>query len=169
MAISLYQASAPVFIRLLGNLGAILGKAAAHAEAKKIEPAVMTGLRLMPDMFPLSRQVQIATDMAKGCVARLSGAEPPKYEDSEVNFVDLQARIEKTIAYIKTIQASAIDGAETRDIVLTTPRGKLEFKGLDYLLYFVLPNFYFHVATAYNILRANGVEIGKMDFLGAPR
>lgn len=168
MTISIYQASAPVFERMLGNLKGILDKAAAHATAKNIEPAVFIGARLAPDMFALARQVQIATDMAKGCVARLAGAEPPKYDDNEATFADLIARIDKTIAFIKTFKPAQIDGTEDKQIVLKMRTGELEFKGLAYLLQFVHPNFYFHVTTAYNILRHNGVEVGKMDFLGKP-
>lgn len=166
MNISMYQASIPVLIRTLSNLRAILVKGAAHAETKKIEPAVLLGSRLFPDMFALTRQVQIATDMAKGCAARLSGVEPPKYDDTESSFADLLARIDKTVAYLKTFKPEQIDGTEDRDVTLNTPRGPLNFKGMPYLLYFLLPNIYFHVTTAYNLLRHNGVELGKLDYLG---
>jgi uncharacterized protein len=167
MAISMYQASVPVLIRMLGNLRAILDKAAAHAETRKIDPAALTGARLFPDMFALTRQVQIASDMAKGCGARLAGVEPPKYEDNETSFAELTARIDRTVEFLKTLKPEQIDGSEARDIVLQLRNGKREFKGQVYLQHFVLPNFYFHVTTAYNILRHNGVELGKMDFLGA--
>lgn len=166
MSISMYQASVPVMLRSLNNLRAILVKAAAHAEAKKIDPAVLLQSRLYPDMFPLVRQVQTVSDMAKSCASRLAGLEPPKYEDTETTFTDLLARIDKTIAHLKTFKSEQIDGSEERAVELKTPRGPINFKGLQYLLYFLLPNFYFHVTTAYGILRHNGVELGKMDYLG---
>jgi hypothetical protein len=165
MTISMYQASVPVFVRALKNLSAILDKARAHAEAKKIAGGVLPASRLIADMFPLSRQVQIASDHAKGAVARLSGVDIPKYEDNEQTIEDLQARIAKTIAFVETFTAAQIDGSEERDIVLTLSSGELKFKGIGYLLEFALPNFYFHMVTAYNVLRQNGVEIGKRDFL----
>jgi hypothetical protein len=166
MSISMYQASVPVFIHALKALSGVLEKGAKHAEARGIDPAVLLGSRLYPDMFPLARQVQIASDNAKGPSARLAGLEPPKYEDNEVTFADLQARIAKTIAYLQGLKAEQIDGSEERQIVLQMRAGPLEFKGQAYLLHFALPNFYFHCATAYAILRHNGVEIGKKDFLG---
>ncbi|MDQ3564679.1 MAG: DUF1993 domain-containing protein [Pseudomonadota bacterium] len=169
MTISMYQASVPAFIRMLDNLKGILEKGAAHAEAKKFDPAVLINSRLYPDMFPLSRQVQIATDNAKGCPSRLAGIDPPKYEDTESTFPELYARIDKTIALLKTFKPDQIDGSEEKPIMLSTPRGTLNFKGQAYLLNFVLPNFHFHVTTAYNILRHNGVELGKTDYLGAPQ
>jgi uncharacterized protein len=165
--ISMYQASVPVLIRMLRSLRAILDKAALHAEARKLDPAVLTGARLFPDMFALTRQVQIASDMAKGCGARLAGVEPPRFEDSEGSFAELAGRIDKTVEFLETLKPEQIDGSETRDIVLPLRGGAREFKGLAYLLHFALPNFYFHVTTAYNILRHNGVELGKMDYLGA--
>lgn len=168
MSLSMYQASAPVFVRMLGNLSTLLQKGADHAAAKKFDPAVLVNARLAPDMFALARQVQIATDMAKGCVARLAGVEPPKYDDTEATIPELQARIAKTIDYIKTFQPAQIDGSEERAVELKSPRGVMNFKGQQYLLHFVLPNVYFHITTAYNLLRHNGVEIGKMDFIGAP-
>lgn len=166
MTISMYQASAPVLARMLTNLKNLLAKGEAHAAAKKFDASVLINGRLAPDMFALARQVQIATDLSKGCVARLAGVEPPKYEDNEATFAELAARIDKTIAYIKTFNAAQIDGSEDKAVVLKSPRGEMNFKGLDYLLHFVHPNVYFHITTAYNILRHNGVEIGKMDFLG---
>ena len=166
MTISMYQASVPVLTHLLTNLRGCLEKAAALAEAKKIEPAVFLQARLAPDMFALTRQVQVASDMAKSVAARLAGVEPPKYEDNEASFTDLYARIDKTVAYLKTFKPAQIDGSEDRDIKLQMRTGPMEFKGINYLLYFVLPNFYFHTTTAYAILRHNGVELGKMDFLG---
>jgi uncharacterized protein len=167
MSLSMYQASVPVFTRTLHNLRAILQKGEAHAQARKIEPSVLLNARLYPDMFPLVRQVQIATDMAKGAAARLAGVEVPRYEDTETRFDELCARIDKTLGFIGQYGALQIDGSEERPITLKTGRGELHFKGQAYLLHFVLPNLYFHSATAYNILRHNGVELGKMDYLGA--
>ena len=166
MTLSMYQASVPVFLRGLENLAVILAKGAAHAEAKKIDPAVLGGLRLIADMFPLSRQVQIACDTAKGAVARLAGVEIPKHEDVEQSFAELKARIAKTIDFIESVPAAKIDGSEEREIVLPMRSGERRYKGMQYLLGFAYPNFYFHVTTAYNILRHNGVELGKLDFLG---
>ena len=166
MSLTLYQASIPVFIRMLGNLSAILDKAAAHAEAKKIDPAIFINARLAPDMFPLSRQVQIATDMVKGCAARLAGIDVPSYEDNESTFAELQARIAKTTAFLQSISASQIDGHEDRPITLKFGSREVSFLGQAYLLDFVLPNFHFHLTTAYAILRHNGVALGKMDYIG---
>ncbi len=166
MPLSMYQASVPVFIRALTNLSAILAKAESWAQARKIEPSVLVNARLAPDMFPLSRQVQIASDVAKGCAARLAGQEAPSFPDTESSFAELQARIEKTVAYLKTFQPSQIDGSETRDIRLKIGGNDLQFTGQDYLLTFVLPNIFFHVTTTYAILRHNGLDIGKKDFLG---
>lgn len=166
MSISMYLATVPPILRSLSNLREILGKAAAHAEARKIDPSVLVNARLYPDMFPLSRQVQIASDMAKGAASRLAGLEPPKYEDNEATFAELVARLDKTIALLESIKPEQIDGAEERDIVIPMRDRTLTFKGLPYLLDYVQPNVYFHVATAYAILRHNGVEIGKKDFLG---
>lgn len=167
MKISMYQASVPVFIRMLNNLAAVLGKGEAYAEAKKIDPTVLTGSRLYPDMFPLSRQVQIATDNAKGPAARLAGVEVPKFEDNEKTFAELRARIQKTVEFLQTLKPEQIDGSEDRTITLPMRTKTLTFQGMPYLLNFALPNFYFHVTTAYDILRHNGVEIGKQDFLGS--
>src|SRR5689334_21729645 len=128
MTISMYQASVPVFTRMLGNLKIILEKAAAHAEARKLDPAILTGDRLFPDMFPLTRQVQIATDAAKGCASRLAGLEPPKFEDTESSFAELAGRIEKTLAHLKSFKPGQIDGSEDRAIALNSPRGTLNFK-----------------------------------------
>jgi len=166
MSLSMSQASIPVFVQLLTAASNVLDKAAAHAEAKKIDPSVLLATRLFPDMFPLSRQIQIATDQAKGGAARLAGLEVPKYEDNEKTIDDLKARIAKTIAFVQSIDAAKIDGTEDKD--LKVPLGPTErpFKGQAYLINFVLPNFYFHLTTAYNILRHCGVEIGKRDFLG---
>ncbi|MCK9395716.1 MAG: DUF1993 family protein [Methylobacter sp.] len=166
MSLTMYQASIPAFVRMLDNLSAILDKAAAHAEAKKIDPAIFVNARLAPDMFPLSRQVQIATDMVKGCAARLAGIEVPRYEDNETTFADLQARIAKTKAFIESVSASQIDDSENRQITLKFGSKELSFLGQAYLLNFVLPNFHFHLTTTYAILRHNGVEIGKKDYTG---
>ena len=168
MSISMYQVSVPVFVRALSNLRAILEKGAAHAEAKKFKPEVLLNDRLAPDMHPLTRQVQIATDQVKGCAARLAGVEVPKFEDNEASFEDLYARIDNTLAFVKSLKPEQIDGSENKDVSLPTPRGPLEFKGQPYLLFFVHPNLYFHCTTAYAILRHNGVELGKMDFVGKP-
>jgi hypothetical protein len=168
MTISMYQASAPRFARMLRNLSAILAKAQAHVEAKKLDAAALTGYRLFPDMFPLTRQVQIACDQAKGAVARLAGMEPPKHEDTEQTFADLQGRIAKALDFVESVKADRIDGSEGREVVLKQRAGELRLKGLDYLFSHAYPNFFFHVATAYNILRHNGVELGKQDFIGAP-
>ncbi|WP_333874728.1 DUF1993 domain-containing protein [Methylobacter sp.] len=166
MSLTMYQASIPVFIRMLGNLSAILDKASIHAEAKKIDPSVFINARLAPDMYPLSKQVQIATDMVKGCAARLAGIEVPSYEDSETTFVELQARIAKTVAFLQSVTAEQIDGSEERKITLKFGSREVHLLGQAYLLDFVYPNFHFHLTTTYAILRHNGVEIGKMDYVG---
>ena len=165
LSMSMYQASVPVFVRMLENLGAILDKGLAHAEAKKIAPNVLPATRLVADMFPLSKQVQIATDHAKGAVARLAGVEVPKYEDNEQSLEELKVRIARTIGFIESFKPAQIDGTEERDIAFTLGGRDLQFKGMDYLVGFALPNFYFHMVTAYNILRENGADIGKRDFL----
>ncbi|KWF27739.1 hypothetical protein WL88_09775 [Burkholderia diffusa] len=167
MSISMYQASLPVLIRGLTNLQHILGKAQAHAAEKQIDPSVFIGARLYPDMLPLVRQVYIATDTAKGCGARLAGVDIPSYPDVEQTFDELHARIQKTIDYLKGFDAAQIDGSEARQIVLKMRVGPIEFTGQSYLLNFVLPNFFFHVTTAYDILRHSGVELGKLDYLGS--
>ena len=166
MSISMYQASIPPLVHSLTNLNAILEKAIAHAEAKKIDPTVLVNARLYPDMFPLARQIMIATDVAKGAASRLAGAVPPKYEDSETTFSELIARINKTITHLESFTTAQIDGSEDKDISLTMRNTTASFKGQSYLLDFVMPNVYFHVTTVYAILRHNGVEIGKQDFLG---
>jgi len=169
MTISMYQVAVPSVVRSLNNLVAILEKAADHAEAKKIDPAVLINSRLYPDMFPLSRQIQIASDVARRGVARLAGVEAPSIEDNEVSFADLSNRLQETIAYLKTFTPDQIDGTESKSISLPIGTETMTFEGQPFLLYFVLPNVYFHVTTAYNILRHCGVEIGKRDFLGAPQ
>jgi hypothetical protein len=166
MTISMYQASVPVFARMLQNLAAIVEKGAAHAEVKKIEPAVLINSRLFPDMLPFIKQIQIATDTAKGCAARLAGQEPVKFDDNETTFPELVARIKKTIAYLNTFSKEQIDGTEEKSITLQMRTGPLTFAGMPYLLNFAYPNFYFHVTTAHDILRHCGVEVGKWDFLG---
>ncbi len=166
MPLSMYQASVPVFIRGLGNLSAILKKAEAHAAAKKIDPAVFIQARLAPDMLALPRQVQIATDGVKGCAARLAGVDVPSYADTESTFPGLQERLAKTMSFLQGFRPEQIDGAEEKPVSLKIAGRELSFKGRPYLLDFVIPNFFFHVTTAYGILRHNGVEIGKTDFLG---
>lgn len=168
MTLSMYQASVPVHVRMLNNLAEILKKAAAHAEARKIDPSVLVTSRLFPDMFALARQVQIASDSAKGCAARLAGMEPPKYEDNEATFADLIARVEKTVAFLNTIKPAQIDGTEEKTIELKVAGIPTTFKGMPFLLNHATPNVYFHIAIAYGILRHNGVEIGKRDYLGKP-
>ena len=165
MSLSMYEASIPVFIRQLNALSGILKKGEEHAIAKKIEPEVFINARLAPDMFPLSRQIQIATDGVKGCAARLAGVDVPSYPDTEKTFAELQARIAKTIEFLKTFKAAQIDGSEGRKITLKLRKEDTSFLGQPYLLNFVLPNLYFHVSMAYAILRHNGVDVGKMDFL----
>jgi hypothetical protein len=166
MPISMYQASAPRFVHTLNNLSAMLDKAQAHAEAKKIDPAALTMFRLFPDMFTLARQVQTACDISKGAVARLAGVEVPKHEDTEQTFPELKARIAKTVGFINTIRPEQIDGSEEKEIALKLGKQDYKFKGMQYLLNFAYPNFYFHATTVYNILRHNGVELGKKDFVG---
>jgi uncharacterized protein len=168
MSISMYQASVPVFLRILGNLSAILDKGLAHAEAKKIDPSVFVGARLAPDMHPLARQIQTACDAAKGAAARLAGIEVPSHPDTETTFAELQARIAKTVDFLKSVTPDQVDGSEERTIVLKIRGNDVTFPGQAFLLFFALPNFFFHVTTAYDILRHNGVELGKMDFLGRP-
>ena len=166
MTISMYQASVPVFVQLLKGLSGVLDKAEAHCTAKKTDPLVMASTRLIADMFPLSRQVQIACDFAKGVPARLAGVEVPTWEDNEKSIPELKARIAKTIAYIETFKPSQIDGSEGRDISIKIGGNPVTLKGQLYLLNFGMPNFYFHTTSAYSILRANGVDIGKRDFIG---
>jgi hypothetical protein len=151
----------------LTNLSVILQKGAAFADAKKIDPAVLINARLAPDMFPLSKQVQIATDVVKGGAARLAGIEIPSFPDTETTFPELEARVQKCIAFLKTITEAQLNGAETRAISLKAGGNELKFTGLPYVQHFVVPNLYFHVTIAYAILRHNGVDVGKMDFLGA--
>ena len=168
MTISRYEASVPRFVNILGNLSNILDKTQAHIDAKKLSDASLTAFRLFPDMLPMTTQVQVACDTAKGVVARLAGVDIPAFEDNEQTIAELKARVAKTIAFIQTITPAQIDGTEDKDIV--TKRGEKEthYKGMQFLLGHAIPNFYFHITTAYAILRHNGVEIGKRDFLGKP-
>ncbi|MEZ5570868.1 MAG: DUF1993 domain-containing protein [Halioglobus sp.] len=163
----IYHSSKPVFIHNLKTLSGILKIAARDAKARAIDPNVLLNARLAPDMHPLTRQVQIATDNAKGCCARLAGVENPVFADVETSFAELQTRIQRTVDFLKGLKASHFVGSEAKEIVMQLPIGKITFSGIDYLNGWALPNFYFHYATAYNILRHNGVGIGKKDFLGA--
>jgi hypothetical protein len=167
MSFSMYSASAPTFVSMLTNLLAWLDKAEAFATAKKFDPNNFVGLRLAPDMLPFKAQIGIATDHVKGCLARLSGVEPPKWADDETTLADVKARVRKALDYAKGFAPAQLEGSETRKITLPTPRGPLEFSGEQYLVRFALPNFYFHVTMAYALLRQGGVDIGKMDYLGA--
>lgn len=162
----IYDITIPPLKRALGNLALILKKGEEYADAKKVAHDVLLNARLFVDMYPLTRQVQIATDMSKGAGARLAGIEVPKYEDNETTFAELQARIAKTIAFLDTLKPEQMSGAESREITIALRKAELKFSGQDYLLKWVIPNVYFHVTTAYNILRHHGVELGKQDFLG---
>jgi uncharacterized protein len=166
MPISMYDVSIPLLTRGLTNMSAILDKAAAHAAAKKFDALALAQARLFPDMHPLVRQVQIACDTAKGAAARLAVVEVPTHEDTETTLADLKARIAKTVEFLKSITAAQVQGAESRSIEIKFPNGSWKFTGLAYLTDFVLPNFYFHASMVYALLRKNGVEIGKGDFLG---
>ena len=166
MAFSMYQSTVPIYVKTLGNLAAILDKGAAFAAEKKIEPAVLLGYRLAPDMYSLTRQVQTATDQAKRGAARLAGVEAPVYEDKEATFAELKARIDKTIAFVSSLKPAQIDGSETRDIALMVGGKSRMVPGQTYLQHNALPNFFFHVTAAYAILRHCGVPIGKSDYIG---
>jgi hypothetical protein len=168
MTISMYQASVPRFVSVLTNLSTILDKAQAHVDAKKIDASVLIGFRLFPDMFPLSRQVQIACDTAKAAVARLAGIEIPAYEDTEKTFAELKERVAKTIAFVQGVTAAQVDGTEDKDIVITRGEKVSSYKGMQFLLGHAIPNVYFHTTATYAILRHNGVELGKRDYLGNP-
>jgi len=165
MSLSMYTATVVPYRAMLKNLSAVMAKAEAHCEAKKIDPTVFLTSRLYPDMLPFTAQVQIATDNAKGAAARLAGVEIPKFEDDEKSFPELQARLDKTIAFLDTLTEAQFEGAEDRDIVLQLRDRKQEFKGATYLLQWANPNVYFHITTAYALLRHGGVEIGKKDYL----
>jgi hypothetical protein len=166
MTISMFQASVPVFIRALNNLAAILEKGVAHASSRKIDEAVLLNSRIFPDMFPLVRQVQLATDTARSGAGRLAGAEFPAYADNETTFAELATRIQNTVKYLETLQAAQIDGSEDRTISWQSRSSTKSMQGQPYLFNHLLPNIYFHITTAYNILRHNGIEVGKKDFLG---
>jgi len=166
MSLSMYDVSIPAFLLTLGNLQKILEKAVAHAEARKFDPNVFVSMRLYPDMLPLSRQIQIASDAAKGAAARLTGSEPPKFEDNETTMAELIARVAKTADYLQSFKAEQFAGAEDRTVTVKTPRNSFSFTGVNFLRHWAQPNFYFHVTTAYALLRHGGVEIGKSDFLG---
>ena len=167
MSLSMYEASIPAFVQMLNSLSAILDKAKEHATSCKIDPEVLLNYRLAPDMFPFVRQLQIAADLAKGAAARLAGVEVPKHDDTEKTFADLKARLAKTLTFVQSFKPSDINGSEDRDIRLTLGEHTMSFKGQPYLVHFVMPNFYFHCATAYDILRHCGVELGKRDFIGS--
>ncbi|WP_374383179.1 DUF1993 family protein [Dongia sp.] len=167
MSLSIYRASIPVLVRGLKNLSHLLTKGEAYAAAKGLPASALIEASLAPDMYNLARQVQLASDSAKGCGARLAGIENPSFADTETTFADLQARIEKTVAFLQSITEAQLDGADTRQVTMKLRSGEKHFVGADYLFNFVLPNFYFHVTTAYDILRHKGVELGKPDYLGA--
>ena len=166
MSLSLYDASIPTLLHSLRSLKTLLEKAIAHAEARKFDPNVFASMRLYPDMLPFSRQIQIASDAAKGAAARLSGTEPPKFEDNETTMAELIGRVDKTIGYLESFSAAQFDGDDNRVVTIKTPRMALNFKAGDFVRHWALPNFYFHMTTAYALLRHGGVEVGKMDFLG---
>ncbi len=166
MSLSMHSASAPVFAHMLGNLDAWLARAQAHAEAKKFDPAVLGAARLAPDMLPLAKQVQIASDTAKFCVARLAGVDAPKFDDTETTLGELRERVRKTIAFVESVPAAKIDGSDAREVSVPRRDGPLVLQGQTYLERYATPNFYFHLAMTYALLRHNGVELGKADYLG---
>lgn len=168
MSITMHSASVPIFVKMLGNVSVWLDTAEAYAVARKFDVSVLLTSRLAPDMLPLTRQIQIACDAAKFGIARLAGGDAPKFEDNESTVADLKARLAATIAYLKSVPSSQVDGTEDKDVEVPTRAGEpLKFKGEDYLKHFVLPNLFFHVTTVYALLRHNGVELGKRDFLNA--
>ena len=167
MALTMYQVSVPVLLRGLENLSAILAKGQAFAEAQGLNESELTTAKLADDMFPLTRQIQIASDAAKGAGARLAGVEIPSFEDTEVTFADMQARVEKTIGFLKTLNEQQFEGAENKTVSFSNKGGSYTFNGKDFLFTFAFPNFFFHITTAYDILRHKGVELGKKDYLGA--
>jgi uncharacterized protein len=167
MSITMYSASTPVFVRMLTNLGTWLDKAEAHATAKKFEPSVYLGARFAPDMLPFTKQIQIACDMAKFGIARLAGVDAPKFDDTEASLAELRERVRATVEFIKSVPAAKIDGTDDKDVTIPRRDGTMTLKGEAYLKHFVLPNFFFHMTTTYALLRHNGVELGKIDFLGA--
>jgi hypothetical protein len=163
---SVYDAAVPAFLQILGSLPGLLSKAEAHCKAKNILSEVLLGARLYPDMFAFARQIQTACDTAKGAMARLGGVDNPKHEDTEQTFAELKERIAKTIAFLETFKPAQIDGTEEKALTIKLGPREVQWKGMQYLLGFALPNFYFHAATAYDILRHNGVELAKRDFIG---
>ena len=167
MSLTMHSASVPIFVRQLGNLVAWLDKAEAHAAAKKFEPAVLLAARLAPDMLPFPQQIQIACDAAKFCVSRLAGIDAPAFADDEKTLDELRQRVRKTIDYLQSVPAAQIDGSDAREISVPRRAGALTMTGETYLKHYVLPNFFFHVTTTYALLRHNGVELGKTDYLGA--
>ncbi len=167
MSLSMYQASIPVILQMFGSISAVLDKAAAQAAERKIDPTVLVNDRLAPDMLPLSAQIQIMTDQAKGCAARLAGIDIPAFADTEKTIDELKARIAKTVDFVKSLTPDQINGAEDREVVLKIGGNDLKLKGSQYFFHFFLPNFYFHATTAYDILRHNGIQIGKRDFIGS--
>jgi hypothetical protein len=167
MALDMHTASVPVFVRMLGNVSTWLDKAEAHAAARKFEPSVYLTARLAPDMLPLPTQIQIACDAAKFCIARLAGSEAPAFADDEKSLADLRQRAQKTIDYLKSVPAAQIVGSDAKEVSVPRRTGAITMSGEAYLKHFALPNFFFHVTTTYALLRHSGVELGKMDFLGA--
>ncbi|HEX6706502.1 MAG TPA: DUF1993 domain-containing protein [Albitalea sp.] len=167
MSLSMHSASVPIFVRMMGNLLSWLDKAEAHATAKKFDAGVLLAARLAPDMLPFTKQIQIGCDAAKFGVARLAGVEAPKYEDNEATLDELRERIRKTIAFVQSVPADKIEGTEDKDVTVPRRDGTMTLKGEPYLKHLVLPNFFFHMTTAYALLRHNGVDLGKTDFLGA--
>ena len=167
MSISMHSASVPVFVRMFGNLSLWLDKAEAHATVKKFDPQVYLTARLAPDMLPFPKQIQIACDAAKFGVARLAGVDAPKFDDTEASLAELRVRIQKTVEFVRSVPASQIDGTESKDVVVPRRDGSITLKGEFYLKHFVMPNFYFHLTTAYALLRHCGVDLGKSDYLGA--
>ncbi len=165
MSISMYHASIPHFILMLGNLSSILDKTSTHAEAMNIDQSVFVNARLAPDMYPLGRQIQIAADMAKACAARLAGIEVPRYEDNETKFADFKARIAKTIAFLQSVNVDQINGSAGRTVTIKMHDKEAVYTGQHYLLDIIIPHFYFHVTTAYAILRHHGVGLGKSDYI----
>ena len=167
MKISMYELSHDVFKKSLGQLQHVMEKGIANAKARSFDTSVLVGARLAPDMLPFSKQIQLTSDFAKNSMARLAGIDPPKFEDNETTMEELLARVKKTLEYIDTVPATALEGSETRDIRIPLRDRTVEFKGLPFLQHWALPNFFFHYVTAYNLLRHNGVDIGKRDFLGS--
>jgi uncharacterized protein len=167
MTMSLHTSTVPVFEQLLSALDVILDKAVAHAAARKIDPAVLLTTRLRPDMLPLVAQIQIACDNAKNITARLAGAQAPRFEDNEATFEEIKARIKKTLDYLRSVSAEDVNAGADREIVFPLGPNKMKMRGVNYVFHFALPNFFFHLTTAYDILRYGGVEIGKRDYMGA--